>query len=86
MVLLNAGASSVRVLDALNIRRHVLGDAGPVATRAVATTSESPRVRASARGPRIRATAGGPRIRATAGSTTRRSHKHVTVTRHRRHR
>jgi D-alanyl-D-alanine carboxypeptidase/D-alanyl-D-alanine endopeptidase (penicillin-binding protein 7) len=79
MVLLNAGASSVRVLDALNIRRHVLGDAGPVATR-----SESPRVRAG--GPRIRATAGGPRIRATAGGTTRRSHKHVTVTRHRRHR
>jgi D-alanyl-D-alanine carboxypeptidase/D-alanyl-D-alanine endopeptidase (penicillin-binding protein 7) len=81
MVLLNAGASSVRILDALNIRRHVLGDAGPVATRA-----ESPRVRASAGGPRIRATAGGPRIRATAGSTTRRGHKHVTVTRHRRHR
>jgi D-alanyl-D-alanine carboxypeptidase/D-alanyl-D-alanine endopeptidase (penicillin-binding protein 7) len=86
MVLLNAGASSVRVLDALNIRRHVLGDAGPVATRAVATTSESPRVRASARGPRIRASAAGPRIRASAGGTTRRSHKHVTVTRHRRHR
>jgi D-alanyl-D-alanine carboxypeptidase/D-alanyl-D-alanine endopeptidase (penicillin-binding protein 7) len=86
MVLLNAGASSVRILDALNIRRHVLGDAGPVATRAVATADGSPRVRASARGPRIRASAGGPRIRASAGGTTRRSHKHVTVTRHRRHR
>ncbi|MFJ1468374.1 serine hydrolase [Massilia orientalis] len=86
MVLLNAGASSVRILDALNIRRHVLGDAGPVATRAVATAAGSPRVRASARGPRIRASAGGPRIRASAGGTTRRSHKHVTVTRHRRHR
>jgi D-alanyl-D-alanine carboxypeptidase/D-alanyl-D-alanine endopeptidase (penicillin-binding protein 7) len=76
-----AGKNATMVLlkDALNIRRHVLGDAGPVATR-----SESPRVRAG--GPRIRATAGGPRIRATAGGTTRRSHKHVTVTRHRRHR
>jgi D-alanyl-D-alanine carboxypeptidase/D-alanyl-D-alanine endopeptidase (penicillin-binding protein 7) len=72
MVLLNAGASSVRILDALNIRRHVLGDAGPVSTRA-----ESPRVRASA---------GGPRIRASVGGGTRRGHKHVVVTRHRRHR
>jgi D-alanyl-D-alanine carboxypeptidase/D-alanyl-D-alanine endopeptidase (penicillin-binding protein 7) len=71
MVLLNAGASSVRILDALNIRRHVLGDAGPVATR-----SESPRLHASA---------GGPRIRASVGGGTRRSHKHVIVTRHRRH-
>ena len=71
MVLLNAGASSVRILDALNIRRHVLGDAGPVATR-----GESRRMRASA---------GGPRIRASVGGTTRRSHKHVIVTRHRRH-
>jgi D-alanyl-D-alanine carboxypeptidase/D-alanyl-D-alanine endopeptidase (penicillin-binding protein 7) len=31
MVLLNAGATSVRVLDALNIRRYVLGDATPTA-------------------------------------------------------
>jgi D-alanyl-D-alanine carboxypeptidase/D-alanyl-D-alanine endopeptidase (penicillin-binding protein 7) len=69
MVLLNAGASSVRVLDALNIRRHVLGDAGPVST--------SP---ASAR-----ASVGGPRIRASLGGAARRAHKHVTVTRHRRH-
>ena len=72
MVLLHAGASSVRIRDALNHRRHVLGDAGPVATRA-----ESSRVRASA---------GGPRIRASVGGSTRRGHKHVTVTRHRRHR
>jgi D-alanyl-D-alanine carboxypeptidase/D-alanyl-D-alanine endopeptidase (penicillin-binding protein 7) len=72
MVLLNAGASSVRFLDALNIRRHVLGDAGPVATR-----DDSPHVRASV---------GGPRIRASVGGSTRRGHKHVIVTRHRRHR
>jgi D-alanyl-D-alanine carboxypeptidase/D-alanyl-D-alanine endopeptidase (penicillin-binding protein 7) len=31
MVLLNAGASSARILDALNIRRYVLGDATPTA-------------------------------------------------------
>jgi len=32
MVLLNAGATSVRVLDALNIRRYVLGDSTPMAS------------------------------------------------------
>jgi D-alanyl-D-alanine carboxypeptidase/D-alanyl-D-alanine endopeptidase (penicillin-binding protein 7) len=31
LVLLNAGASSVRIMDALNIRRHVLGDSTPTA-------------------------------------------------------
>lgn len=69
MVLLNAGASSVRVLDALNIRRHVLGDAGPVST-----SPES-----------ARAAVGGPRIRASVGGSTRHGHRHVIVTRHRRH-
>jgi D-alanyl-D-alanine carboxypeptidase/D-alanyl-D-alanine endopeptidase (penicillin-binding protein 7) len=44
MVLLNAGASSVRVLDALNIRRYVLGDQTPTAMAA----SSGPRVKASA--------------------------------------
>jgi serine-type D-Ala-D-Ala endopeptidase (penicillin-binding protein 7) len=34
LVLLNAGASSVRVLDALNIRRYVLGDNTPTAMAA----------------------------------------------------
>jgi D-alanyl-D-alanine carboxypeptidase/D-alanyl-D-alanine endopeptidase (penicillin-binding protein 7) len=43
MVLLNAGASSVRVLDALNIRRYVLGDQTPTAMAA----SSGPRVKAS---------------------------------------
>jgi D-alanyl-D-alanine carboxypeptidase/D-alanyl-D-alanine endopeptidase (penicillin-binding protein 7) len=69
MVLLNAGASSVRVLDALNIRRHVLGDAGPVST-----SPES-----------ARASVGGPRIRASVGGSTRHGRRHVIVTRHRRH-
>lgn len=48
LVLLNAGASSVRVLDALNIRRYVLGDNTPTAFAA------TPRVKASAAGSRSR--------------------------------
>jgi D-alanyl-D-alanine carboxypeptidase/D-alanyl-D-alanine endopeptidase (penicillin-binding protein 7) len=44
MVLLNAGASSVRVLDALNIRRYVLGDSTPMAT---SVRAGGPRIRAS---------------------------------------
>jgi D-alanyl-D-alanine carboxypeptidase/D-alanyl-D-alanine endopeptidase (penicillin-binding protein 7) len=44
LVLLNAGASSVRVLDALNIRRYVLGDQTPTAMAA----TNGPRVKASA--------------------------------------
>jgi D-alanyl-D-alanine carboxypeptidase/D-alanyl-D-alanine endopeptidase (penicillin-binding protein 7) len=43
LVLLNAGASSVRVADALNIRRHVLGDESPMSTSAAV----APRIRAS---------------------------------------
>jgi D-alanyl-D-alanine carboxypeptidase/D-alanyl-D-alanine endopeptidase (penicillin-binding protein 7) len=76
MVLLNAGASSVRLLDALNIRRHVLGDAAPVATSPV-------RARVAAGGPRIKASVGGARVKASAG---RSRFKHAPVTRHRRHR
>jgi D-alanyl-D-alanine carboxypeptidase/D-alanyl-D-alanine endopeptidase (penicillin-binding protein 7) len=76
MVLLNAGASSVRILDALNIRRHVLGDNAPVATSPV-------RVRAAAGGPRIKASVGGARVKASAGHGR---FKHAGVTRHRRHR
>jgi D-alanyl-D-alanine carboxypeptidase/D-alanyl-D-alanine endopeptidase (penicillin-binding protein 7) len=43
MVLLNAGASSVRVLDALNIRRYVLGDSTPM----VSARASGPHIRAS---------------------------------------
>jgi D-alanyl-D-alanine carboxypeptidase/D-alanyl-D-alanine endopeptidase (penicillin-binding protein 7) len=50
MVLLNAGASSVRVLDALNIRRYVLGDQTPTAMAA----SSGPRIKASAGNGRAR--------------------------------
>jgi D-alanyl-D-alanine endopeptidase (penicillin-binding protein 7) len=81
MVLLNAGASSVRVLDALNIRRHVLGDASPMSTSAAV----APRVHASAAAaPRIRASVGGERVHASNGHV--RSHaRHVVLTRHHRH-
>jgi D-alanyl-D-alanine carboxypeptidase/D-alanyl-D-alanine endopeptidase (penicillin-binding protein 7) len=44
LVLLNAGASSVRVLDALNIRRYVLGDNTPTAF--AATTGSRSRANA----------------------------------------
>jgi D-alanyl-D-alanine endopeptidase (penicillin-binding protein 7) len=49
MVLLNAGASSVRILDALNIRRYVLGDATPIARASTA--------------PKIKAVAGHGRVK-----------------------
>jgi D-alanyl-D-alanine carboxypeptidase/D-alanyl-D-alanine endopeptidase (penicillin-binding protein 7) len=87
MVLLNAGASSVRVLDALNIRRHVLGDAAPVATSPVRMRTAAltaPRMRASALGaPRIKASVGGARVKASAAHGR---FKHAAVLRHRRHR
>jgi D-alanyl-D-alanine carboxypeptidase/D-alanyl-D-alanine endopeptidase (penicillin-binding protein 7) len=78
MVLLNAGASSVRILDALNIRRHVLGDTVPVSAAA-----RAPRLHAAAGGPRIKASVGGPRVKASSG---RGRFKHAPVSRHRRHR
>ncbi|TFW33096.1 serine hydrolase [Massilia horti] len=50
MVLLNAGANSVRILDALNIRRHVLGDSAPTAL-----TADNPmRVKVSSGGGRVK--------------------------------
>jgi D-alanyl-D-alanine endopeptidase (penicillin-binding protein 7) len=79
MVLLNAGASSVRVLDALNIRRHVLNDAGPVSTSVAVA---EPRVHAAVAGPRIRAAVGGGRVKAGGRTHVR----HVVVSRHHKHR
>lgn len=66
MVLLNAGASSARIMDALNIRRYVLGDTAPMA-------NASPRVKASAGGVRmksagLRVKPAGTRIKATGGT------------------
>ena len=46
LVLLNAGASSARVMDALNIRRFIAGDEAPV--RVARAASGGPRIKASA--------------------------------------
>jgi len=64
MVLLNAGASSARILDALNVRRYITGEQAPVVARA---SNRAPRYKASSSRARIKATAGGPRIKASAG-------------------
>ncbi len=66
MVLLNAGASSARILDALNIRRFITGEEAPVVARA---SNRAPRYKASSSRARIKASAGGPRIKASAGKT-----------------
>jgi D-alanyl-D-alanine endopeptidase (penicillin-binding protein 7) len=63
MVLLNAGASSVRILDALNIRRYISGEQAQGARLARA---DSP-MKASSRAPRITASAPGLRIKASSG-------------------
>jgi D-alanyl-D-alanine carboxypeptidase/D-alanyl-D-alanine endopeptidase (penicillin-binding protein 7) len=65
----------VRILDALNIRRHVLNDTAPVATSPV-------RMHAAVGGPRIKASVGGVRVKASARGGR---YKHAGVTRHRRH-
>ena len=74
MVLLNAGASSTRILDALNIRRFITGE---------------PAVKASSRAPRFKASSGRARIKASAGKgkvkvVKKRSKAKVKVTRKRR--
>ena len=66
MVLLNAGASSARILDALNIRRFITGEEAPVVARA---SNRAPRFKASSSRARIKASAGGPRIKASAGKS-----------------
>ncbi|WP_373961564.1 serine hydrolase [Massilia sp. Leaf139] len=66
MVLLNAGASSARILDALNVRRHIAGEEAPVVRIAKAARtakvmkagSRSPRIKASSRAPVIKAASG----------------------------
>lgn len=66
LVLLNASASSARILDALNIRRFISGDE-PV--RIAKASNRAPRYKASSSRARIKASAGGPRIKATAGKS-----------------
>ncbi|MFC0250516.1 serine hydrolase [Massilia consociata] len=55
MVLLNASASSARILDALNVRRFLTGDE-PVR---VAKAASSSGIKASSARPRVKASAGG---------------------------
>jgi D-alanyl-D-alanine carboxypeptidase/D-alanyl-D-alanine endopeptidase (penicillin-binding protein 7) len=66
MILLNANASSARILDALNIRRFISGEEAPV--RVAKASNRAPRFKASASRARIKASAKGPRIKASAGS------------------
>ena len=61
MVLLNAGASSARILDALNIRRFITGDAPVSIAKA---TKRAPRYKAASSRARIKASAGKKRIKA----------------------
>ena len=66
MVLLNAGASSARILDALNIRRFITGDEPVSVAKA---SNRAPRYKASSSRARIKASAGSARIKATAGKS-----------------
>jgi D-alanyl-D-alanine carboxypeptidase/D-alanyl-D-alanine endopeptidase (penicillin-binding protein 7) len=59
MVLLNASASSARILDALNVRRFITGE--PV----------NQVVRASSKGPRFKASAGRSRVKASSKAKSR---------------
>lgn len=59
MVLLNASASSARILDALNVRRFITGE--PV----------NQVVRASAKGPRIKASSSRSRVKASSKAKSR---------------
>ena len=74
MVLLNAGASSTRIMDALNIRRFITGE--PVAT----ASSRAPRFKASSSRARIKASAGKGKVKVVK----KRSKAKVKVTRKRR--
>jgi D-alanyl-D-alanine endopeptidase (penicillin-binding protein 7) len=56
MVLLNAGASSARILDALNIRRYITGEEAQPARVARVARASGP-IKASARAARIKASA-----------------------------
>jgi D-alanyl-D-alanine carboxypeptidase/D-alanyl-D-alanine endopeptidase (penicillin-binding protein 7) len=66
MVLLNAGASSARILDALNVRRHIAGEGAPVA-RIAKAARPSGIMKAGSRAPRIKASAGSLRVKAASG-------------------
>ena len=77
MVLLNAGASSTRILDALNIRRFITGEP---ATKVARASSRAPRFKASSSRARIKASAGKGKVKVVK----KRSKAKVKVTRKRR--
>jgi serine-type D-Ala-D-Ala endopeptidase (penicillin-binding protein 7) len=69
MVLLNAGASSARILDALNIRRFITGEEAKPArvARVTRVARASGPIKASARAPRIKASATALRAKSKGG-------------------
>ncbi len=67
LVLLNAGASSVRILDALNIRRFITGEEIPIARAATGTK----RLKASSKRARIKASAKSSRAKAVGKKKTK---------------
>ena len=77
MVLLNAGASSTRILDALNIRRFITGEP---ATKVARASSRAPRFKASSSRARIKASASTGKLKVVK----KRSKAKVKVTRKRR--
>ena len=83
MVLLNASASSARILDALNVRRFITGE-----EPTVARVTRSAKLQASSRAPRIKASAGRVKLKAKASSRAKvkvvAKKKKVTVKRTRR--
>ncbi|MCA1248758.1 serine hydrolase [Massilia sp. MS-15] len=66
MVLLNAGASSARILDALNVRRFIAGEQAPV--RVAKASNRAPRFKAASKRGSIKASAKRARIKASAGN------------------
>lgn len=65
MVLLNASASSARILDALNIRRFITGDEPVHVAKA---SNRAPRFKASSSRARLKASSSRARIKAAGGS------------------
>ncbi|MDM5178009.1 serine hydrolase [Massilia sp. DJPM01] len=99
LVLLNAKASSTRILDALSIRRFIAGDEAPVISRApvrqraqpviVASAARAPVIKASLRGrgrhhPVIVSAAHGPVVKAGLHSRVKLKQNKPVIYRHRR--
>jgi D-alanyl-D-alanine carboxypeptidase/D-alanyl-D-alanine endopeptidase (penicillin-binding protein 7) len=70
MVLLNAGASSARILDALNIRRYITGEEAQSGRVARVARASGP-IKASVRAPRLKASVASLRSSAKAKGSVR---------------